>query len=152
MTLHETIKDGIKSALKAHDETRLLVMRGLSAAFTNELVNTKRKPTDMLSDDEALAVITRLAKQRKDSIDQFNAGGRADLADNEAKELAILQEFLPTMMSIEEVRKLAEAKKNELGIIDASKKGMLVGALMKDLKGKADGGDVKNAVDELFSK
>lgn len=152
MTLHETIKDGIKSALKAHDETRLLVMRGLSAAFTNELVNTKRKPADMLSDDEALTVITRLAKQRKDSIDQFNAGGRADLADNEAKELAILQEFLPTMMPIEEVRKLAEAKKNELGIIDASKKGMLVGALMKDLKGKADGGDVKNAVDELFSK
>lgn len=151
MTLHETIKEGIKSALKAHDETRLLVMRGLSAAFTNELVNTKRKPTDMLIDEEALAVITRLAKQRKDSIDQFNAGGRADLADNEAKELVILQEFLPTMMPIEEVRKLAEAKKAELGITDASKKGMLVGALMKDLKGKADGGDVKSAVDGLFS-
>lgn len=152
MTLHETIKEGIKSALKAHDETRLLVMRGLSAAFTNELVNTKRKPTDMLADEEALTVITRLAKQRKDSIDQFNAGGRADLAENEAKELVILQEFLPTMMPMEEVRKLAEAKKAELGVTDASKKGMLVGALMKDLKGKVDGGDVKAAVDELFSK
>lgn len=150
MSLQETIKDGIKDAMKAKDETRLLVMRGVSAAFTNELVNTKRKPTDMLTDDEALAVITRLAKQRKDSIDQFRSGGREDLAENEERELAVLQAFLPTMMPMDEVRKIAEAKKTELGIDDASKKGMLMAALMKDLKGKADGGDVKAAVDGLF--
>jgi len=150
MSLQETIKDGIKDAMKAKDETRLLVMRGVSAAFTNELVNTKRKPTDMLTDDEALAVITRLAKQRKDSIDQFRSGGREDLAENEERELAVLQAFLPAMMPMDEVRKIAEAKKAELGIADGSKKGMLMAALMKDLKGKADGGDVKAAVDGLF--
>lgn len=148
--LQEQIKEGIKDAMKAKDETRLLVMRGVSAAFTNELVNTKRKPTDMLTDDEALTVITRLAKQRKDSIDQFRSGGREDLAENEERELAVLQAFLPAMMPMDEVRKIAEAKKAELGIDDASKKGMLMAALMKDLKGKADGGDVKAAVDELF--
>lgn len=150
MTIQETIKENIKVAMKARDEIRLSVMRGLSTAFTNELVATKRPPTEMLTDEEAIAVITRVAKQRKESINQFTAGGRPDLAESEERELAILQEFLPTMMSIEEIQKLAEAKKAEMGITDASKKGMLVGALMKDLKGKADGGDVKNVVDALF--
>ncbi len=151
MTIQATIKENIKVAMKARDEMRLSVMRGLSTAFTNELVATKRPPTDMLTDEEAIAVITRVSKQRKESISQFNAGGRPELAEAEEKELAILQEFLPEMMSVEEVKKLAEAKKAEMGLTDASKKGMLVGALMKDLKGKADGGDVKNAVDELFA-
>ncbi len=151
MTIQETIKENIKTAMKARDEMRLSVMRGLSTAFTNELVATKRPPTEMLTDEEAIAVITRVAKQRKESISQFNAGGRPELALAEEKELAILQEFLPTMMSVDEIQKLAEAKKIEMGITDPSKKGMLVGALMKDLKGKADGGDVKNAVDALFA-
>jgi uncharacterized protein YqeY len=150
MTIQETIKENIKAAMKAKDEVRLSVMRGLSTAFTNELVATKRMPTDMLLDEEAIAVITRVAKQRKESIAQFTAGGRPELAESEEKELAILQEFLPEMMSIEEIQKLAKAKKSEMGITDASKKGMLVGALMKDLKGRADGGDVKNVVDQLF--
>jgi uncharacterized protein YqeY len=127
-----------------------MVMRGLSSAFTNELVATKRTPQEALPDEDALAVITRLAKQRKESIAQFKAGGREDLAENEEKELAILQEFLPVMMSVEEIQKIAEAKKIEMGITDPSKKGMLVGALMKDLKGKADGGEVKSVVDSLF--
>jgi uncharacterized protein YqeY len=154
MSIHENIKGGIMTAMKAHDETRLSVMRGISTAFTNELVATKRKPTDTLSDEEAEAVITRLSKQRKESISQFNAGGRPELAAAEEKELAILSEFLPEMMGVDEIRKFAEAKirqlADELGTIDATKKGMLVGALMKDLKGKADGGDVKNVVDSLF--
>ena len=150
MTIQETIKEEIKTAMKAKDETRLLVMRGLSSAFTNELVATKRTPQEPLPDEDAIMVITRLAKQRKESINQFRAGGRDDLAENEEKELAILQEFLPVMMSVEEIQKLAVTKKEEMGVTDASKKGMLVGALMKDLKGKADGGDVKNVVDKLF--
>lgn len=150
MTIQETIKENIKASMKAHDEVRLSVMRGLSTAFTNELVATKRMPTEILADEEAIAVITRVAKQRKESINQFNAGGRPELAAAEEVELAILNEFLPELMSVEEIQKLAEAKKAEMGITDPSKKGMLVGALMKDLKGKADGGDVKQVVDGLF--
>lgn len=138
------------AAMKAKDETRLSVMRGISSAFTNELVATKRKPDEKLTDEEAITVITRLSKQRKESIAQFTSGGRPELAAAEEKELAILGEFLPEMMPVEEIKKLAEAKKAEMGVTDASKKGMLVGALMKDLKGKADGGDVKNVVDSLF--
>ena len=150
MTFQEKIKEEMKNALKAKDSVRLTVMRGVLSAFTNELVATKRTPQDTLGDEEALTVITRLAKQRKDSISQFEAGGRADLAENEKKELAILEEFLPTLMSEDEIRAFAENKKSEMGIGDASQKGQFMGALMKDLKGKADGGDVKKVVDEMF--
>lgn len=151
MTIQEQIKENIKTAMMARDEIRLSVMRGISTAFTNELVNTKRKPTDALTDEEAIAVITKLSKQRKESILQFKTGGREDLAESEEKELLILEEFLPELMSVEEIKKIAEAKKAELGVTDAAKKGQLVGALMKDLKGKADGGDVKTVVDSLFT-
>lgn len=151
MTLQEKIKEQMKEAMKAKNEVRILVLRSVLAAFTNELVNLKRTPQDSLSDDEALVVISRLAKQRKDSISQFEAGGRADLAEAEKIELAVLEEFLPTLMSVDEIRAFAEAKKSEMGISDASQKGQFMGALMKDLKGKADGTDVKNVVDGLFS-
>lgn len=149
-TLHEKIKAGIKEALLAKDQIKLDVYRGISAACTNELVAKGRKPQEMLSDEETLAVITRLAKQRKDSIEQFHAGGREDLVAEETAQLKVLEVFLPTMMSQDEIRTFAQSKQSELGITDPMKKGMLMSALMKDLKGKADGIDVKVVVDSLF--
>ena len=151
MTLQQTIKDQMKEAMKAKDTVRLGVVRGLSSAFTNELVAMKKMPTDELSDEEVLNVIRRAVKQRKDSIDQFTKGGRADLAETEQAELAILETYLPAMMSKEDVRKIAEAKKVELGVIDKTGAGKLMGVLMKELKGKADGDTVKAVVDELLS-
>ncbi len=150
MTLQEKIKEQMKEAMKAKNEVRLLVLRSVLAAFTNELVSLKRTPQDALSDEEAITVITRLAKQRKDSISQFEAGGRNDLAEAEKAELVVLEEFLPKLMSVDEIHAFAKTKKSEMGISDASQKGQFMGALMKDLKGKADGGDVKNVVDGLF--
>lgn len=148
--LHEQIKNGIKEAMMAKDALRLKVFRGMSAAFTNELVAKGKKPNEMLADEEALAVITRLAKQRKDSIEQFKKGNREDLVKEEESELAILETFLPKLMEKTEVEKIAKQKKDELNIIDATKKGMLMSALMKELKGKADGMVVKEVVDSLF--
>lgn len=134
----------------AKDAVKLKTFRGMSAAFTNELVAKNKKPQDMLTDEEALAVISRLAKQRKDSIEQFKKGGREDLVKDEQAELSILETFLPKMMDKSEVEKIAKAKKSELGITDGTKKGMLMSALMKDLKGKADGSVVKEVVESLF--
>jgi len=148
--LHEQIKNGIKEAMMAHDTVRLETLRGMSAAFTNELVAKGKKPNEMLADEEALAVITRLAKQRKDSIEQFKAGNREDLVKEEQAQLVILETYLPALMDKGEVEKIAKAKKEELGITDAIKKGMLMSALMKDLKGKAGGAVVKIVVDGLF--
>ncbi|MFA6257882.1 MAG: GatB/YqeY domain-containing protein [Candidatus Paceibacterota bacterium] len=148
--LHEQIKNGIKEAMMAKDALRLKAFRAMSSAFTNELVAKNKKPQDMLTDEEALAVITRLAKQRKDSIEQFKKGNREDLVKEEQEELAILETYLPKLMDKSEVEKIARIKKEELGIVDATQKGMLMSALMKDLKGKADGMIVKEIVDSLF--
>ena len=148
--IQEDRKAKIKEAMMARDSVRLEVYRGMSAAFTNELVAKGRKPQDALSDEEALAVITRMSKQRKDSIEQYTKGGRPELAAEEQEQLAVIETFLPELMSREEVEKVARAKQSELGITDPAKKGMLMSGVMKDLKGKADGMVVKEVVDSLF--
>lgn len=136
--------------MRAKEEVKLGVLRALKTAFTNELVATKRTPQDELSDDEALTVIQREAKKRKDAIEQFEEAGRSELADGEKKELEVLQAFLPEMMSVEEIQKVVEKKKEELGVSDKSGMGQLIGAVMSELKGKADGGDVKKVVEEVL--
>lgn len=151
MTLHEQIKGEIKDAMLKKEAVRLGVLRDLVSKFTNELVAKGRMPQDKLTDEEALAVIKRAVKQRKDSIEQYVAGGRPELAEDEKGELAFLEQYLPATMSREEIRKIAEAKKAELGVTDKSKAGMFTGALMKELKGQADGADVKAVVDEMLA-
>ena len=148
--LQKQIKDEMITALKAKEKEKVEVLRGIMSAFTNELVATKRTPQDDLPNDEALKVIQRLAKQRKDSIEQYTAGGREDLAETEKSELEIIKEYLPQMMERDEIKKLALAKRTEMAITEPSKKGLLVGAIMKEAKGKAEGGDVKAVVDEIF--
>jgi len=150
MPLHTDIKSQLKDALKAKDEVRLRTIRNMLTVFVNELVATGKKPQDMLGDEEALAVIKRLAKQRKDSIEQFRNGRREDLAGEEEKELVVLESYLPKLMSQAEIEPIAKAKKESLGITDKSKIGQLIGAVMKELGGKADGGDVKAVVEKLF--
>lgn len=148
--LYEQIKNGVKESMMAKDKVRLETMRAMVAAFTNYLVSKNRKPNEVLTDEEVLEVITKLSKQRKDSIEQYKLGNREDLVKEEEAQLAILETYLPKLMDQAEVEKIARAKKEELGITDATKKGMLMSALMKDLKGKADGSVVKSAVDSLF--
>ena len=150
MDLHTQIKEELKTALKAHDEVRLRTVRSMLTAFTNELVATGKTPQGLLDDAGVLSVIKRLAKQRKDSITQFEAGGRPELALVEKDELAVLESYLPSMMTQDEIRPIAEKKIAEMGAVDKSKMGMLIGSLMKELQGKADGGDVKAVVEELL--
>lgn len=144
------IRDQIKQAMLAKDAAKLNVLRGLLAAFINELVVQKKKPQDELSDEDALNVIRRAVKQRKDSIEQFKTGNRNDLVKSEESELAILETYLPKMMSKEEIRTIVLAKKEELQIIDKSKVGILMNTVMKELKGKADGADVKAVVSDIL--
>jgi hypothetical protein len=150
MSLHENIRAELKESMKAKDAIRLRTVRSMLTAFTNELVNTGKTPQDWLADEETLAVIKRLAKQRKESITQFEANARPELAVPEKEELVVLEGYLPQMMSREDIQPIAVTKKAELGIDDKSKMGMLVGAVMKELAGKADGGDVKVVVESLF--
>ena len=150
MSLHEDIKASLKDAMKAKDAITLRTVRGILTALTNEAVATGKTPQDMLDDDAVLSVIKRLAKQRKESITQYEAASRPELAVPEKEELAVLEAYLPQMMSQDEIRPIAEAKKAELGIEDKSKMGILMGAIMKETAGKADGADVKAVVEALF--
>lgn len=150
MSLHESLRESLKAAMKAKDAITLRTVRSIMTACTNELVATSRTPQDILTDDEVLTVIKRLSKQRKESILQFESNGRPELAVPEHEELIVLEAYLPTMMTQEQIRPIAVAKMAELNVTDKSKLGILVGSVMKELAGKADGGDVKAVVESLF--
>lgn len=151
MAVHESIKAGIPDAMRAKDEVRLRTLRSLSAAMTNEVVAKKRKPDEFLTDEEAYTVLKRAANQRKDSIEQFIAGGREELVTPEKEELEIIEAFLPAQMSREEIEAVAKTKMAEMGVTGKADAGRFMGSLMQELKGKADGGDVKAVVDSLLS-
>lgn len=149
--LTQQIKTDMTTAMKAREKLKVDTLRGAMTAFTNELVAKGRKPTDELSDTEAVTVLKRLAKQRKDSAEQFTAGGRAELAQKENDELKIIEAYLPQTASLEEIEKVALAKKTELGLTDAAGAGKLMGAVIKEFAGRADGADVKAVVQKLLS-
>jgi uncharacterized protein YqeY len=148
---HQELKEGIKDAMRAKDAVRLAVLRGLSAAATNEAITKGKGPDGMLDPDELMTVIMRAAKQRKDSIEQFVAGGRPELAEGEKAELAVLETLLPAQMSRAEIEEAVKAKATEMGVTDKTGANKLMGMLMKDLKGKADGTIVKEVVDGMFA-
>lgn len=149
--LHDQIKEKIKESMLARDQVLLASYRAILAGIGTEVTGRGMKPSEMLDDEGVISVITKLVKQRKDAISQFRAAGRNDLADEDQTQLDLFETFLPKMMSEEEIETFAKAKIAEMGEIDKSKSGMILGALMKDLKGKADGADVKKVVDRLLA-
>ena len=141
----------MKDAMRAKDTIKLGVVRGLLTAITNDLVQKERGPDGTLTEEEIQAVILRASKQRKDSIEQFEKGGRPELAVSEKAELEILMSMLPAQMSEAEIETAVKAKAAEMGVTDKTGANKLMGALMKDLKGKADGTLVKAVVERLFA-
>lgn len=148
--LSEKVRKELTEAMRAKDSLKMNTLRGLLAAFTNELVAKGIKPQEQISDADALNVIKRAVKQRKDSIEQFRKGGREDLAQKEEAELKILETYMPAQMSREQIEVVAKQMKDKLGVTDKSKIGVLVGAVMKELKGQADGAVVKEVVESLL--
>jgi uncharacterized protein YqeY len=149
MTIIEQIKSDMKDAMRAKDSIALTTIRGLMSGFTNELVATGKTPQDEVTNDIALTVIKRASKQRKDAIEQYTQGGRTDLVENEQAELSVIEKYLPQTMSKDQIKTIAEAKIAEFGG-DKSKMGQIIGAIIKETAGQADGGDVKEVVTELL--
>ena len=147
--LTQKIRAEMIVAMKAKDDLRVQTLRGALSAFTNQLVASGKKPTDELDDTGAIAVLKRLGKQRKDSIEQYTKGNRPELAEKEAKELKIIEEYLPQMASEKEVEKVAQEKISEMKA-DKTKMGQVMGATLKAL-GNADGALVKKVVERLLS-
>jgi len=146
----QKIRSDMTSAMKARDSLRVETLRGALSAFTNELVAKRLKPTEELGDNDVVAVLKRLAKQRKEAAEQYGIGGRAELAEKENKELKILEEYLPQTASREDIEKVVRAKMAELKISDTSGAGKLTGAVMKELAGNADGSVVKEVIEQIM--
>ncbi len=151
MNIATDIREKMKQAMRDKDQAALDTYRGTLSAFTNELVAAGKTPQDEVTDDMALKVIQKIIKQRKDSIAQFEAGGRADLAADEKAQLSYLEVFQPAQMAEADIRAIAEIKKAELNVTDKTKTGILTGAVMKEVAGRADGQVVKQIVESLFN-
>jgi uncharacterized protein YqeY len=147
--VQSSMKAELITAMKARDALRVSVIRNIMSVFITESVNKGRGPAGELSDEEALAVIRRLVKQRKDSAEQFIAGGRPELAETEDTERAVLETFLPAQASREDIEAKAKVIVAESGM-DVSKAGILVGKVMKEFGGTADGTLVKEIVEGLL--
>jgi uncharacterized protein len=150
MTIATDVRELLKVAMREKNQTALDTLRSVMSACTNELVASGKTPQDEVTDDMAQKVISRLIKQRKDSIAQFETGGRTDLALDEKAQLAILEQFQPPQMGEDALRTIALRKKEELGITDKAKAGILTGAVMKEVSGQADGALVKSIIESLF--
>jgi uncharacterized protein YqeY len=149
--LHQTIESDLKTALKSGEKEKAGVLRFLISAIKNFQIEKRMQDKQYLPDEDIVLVLKRQVKQRKDSISQYEKGGRKELAEKEKAELAILESYLPEQMSENEVRKIVETKMAELGVSDKSGFGRLMGAVMKEVQGKTEGNLVKKIVEEKLS-
>jgi hypothetical protein len=142
MTLKTRVTDDMKSAMRAHEAARLSTIRLLLAAIKQREVDERKE----LSDAEVVAVIERMVKQRKDSITQFEAGKRQDLADAERAEVAILEGYLPQRLSEAEIDAAIDAAVARTGASGPAGMGKVMGVLKSELAGRADMGLVSARV------
>jgi hypothetical protein len=142
MSLKERITEDMKTAMRAKDSDRLLAIRMLLAALKQKEVDERV----VLDDAMVVAIVDKLIKQRKDSIEQFRKAAREDLADKEAAELLVLEAYLPQRLSADEIDAAVKAIVADLGAKGPGDMGKVMGAVKQALAGKADMGLVSGAV------
>lgn len=147
MSLKQKISDDLKSAMKSGDTAKRDALRMLDSMVKNTEIEKKKREAG-LDDAEIQEVIARAIKQRRDSVAQFESGGRPELAEKENKEIEILSAYMPAQMSETEVAAEVEKIIAQIPDADKSKMGQIMGMAMKELKGKADGNLVKKIVEE----
>ncbi len=145
MNLREKISGDLKTSMKAGDKTRLETLRTLRAALMEKEIERRGTGKEMTPDDE-VGVLTSAAKKRRESIDLFAKGGRQDLVDQESRELAIIQEYLPKQLSSDEILVVVREVIAQTGATGAGDFGKVMPLVMKQLKGKADGKVIQELV------
>lgn len=164
MLFKEKIQADIRKAMQDKDALKVSVLRMAMANILNKEKEKRAKlnksgdlpagekdkldELSKLTDEEVMEVISSEAKKRKDSIEQYRKGSREDLAEQEEKELGILNDYLPEQMDEEEIRKIVKQKIEELGVSTPQETGKIMGAVMPQLKGKADGNVISKIVQE----
>lgn len=148
MSLLKKLEEDLKTAMKASDNLKVSVLRMAKAAVKNKQIEIGHE----LSDEEIISVFSTLAKQRRESIDLFQKGGRNDLAEKEEMELSIIQTYLPKQLSIAEIEDIISKAILDSGASGLKDMGKVMRLVMPDLKGVADGKIVNEKVKELLQK
>lgn len=148
MMLKEKLQQEMKDALKSGDSRKRTLLGMVLSAIKNKEIEKRGE----LGDDDVIAVIASEIKKRKDSVEQFEKGGRPELAEGEKKELEMLMVYMPKQMSEDEVRIEVKKTITETGAKDIKEMGKVIGAVMAKIKGKADGQTVSQLVKEELSK
>ena len=147
MSLQQRVNDELKSSMLARQAVRTGTLRMLKAALGYAQIEKK---TETLSDSDVMALIQREAKKRRDSIEEFEKGGRAEMAANEKAELEVLTEFLPKALSAEELESLVKAVIAEVGATSKKDMGAVMKAAQAKVDGRADGKSVSALVSRLL--
>ncbi len=147
MSLLTRLDDDLKTALKTSDKLKLSVLRMVKAAVKNQQIDKGRE----LQDEEILAILSTLAKQRRESSEQFSKGGRDDLARQESLELGVIQSYMPAQLSGEEIDAMIREAVRESGAKSEADMGRVMRILAPRIKGVADGKWVNNRVREILS-
>ena len=147
MSLREQLDTDLLEAVRSKDELRRSALRLIKASVQAE----EKSRGEGLGDDDVVQVLSREAKRRRESIDAFRQGNRPDLVEKEEAELAILAKYLPEQLSEDEVREIARAVIEEVGVSGPGERGKVMGKLMPRVKGKADGKMVNRVVGELLA-
>lgn len=151
MSIKENILNDLKASMKAKEADRLRVLRSLKAKILEKEISERSGGEGEISDEQVTEVLMKAAKQRKESIEQFEKGDRKDLAEKEKAELEIIESYLPDMMSEEEVRQAAREQIEKMGASSMADMGKVMGVLMGQLKGKTEGSVVSKVVKEELS-
>ena len=146
MSLMEKLTADMKEAMKQGEKERLSVIRLVRGAVRQAEIDGKKT----LGDDEVIGVITKEVKMRRDSIEEFERGKRADLVKKAEEEISLLMPYLPSQLSIDEVKKIVEEAVAEVGATTAKDMGKVMGALMPRVKGRADGKLVNEIVRSIL--
>jgi uncharacterized protein YqeY len=151
MSLKDRIAQDIKTAMKAKDKLRLETVRSIKKLLLEKEVSLRPSGQENLTEAQEIELLAQLAKQRRDSIEQYEKAGRTDLAEQEAQELSIIEEYLPRQLSDAEIEGIIDEIIARVGASSPKDMGKVMGAAMKDLKGKADGKKVQELVKAKLS-
>ncbi|MDK2969209.1 MAG: uncharacterized protein PWQ65_312 [Bacteroidota bacterium] len=149
MNLFDTISEEIKKAMLAKDKVRLEALRGIKKEFLE--AKTAKGANDELSDETATAILQKMVKQRKDSADIYTAQGRPDLAEDEIAQIKVIQDFLPSQLTAEELEAAVKKIVAEVGATSMKDMGKVMGMATKELAGKAEGRAISEMVKKLLA-
>ena len=146
MSLKDRISEDIKTAMKAKDKVRLETVRSIKKVILEKEVSLRPQGQESLTESQETEVLVQQAKQRREAIEMFRQAGRDDLVEQQVQELAIIEEYLPKQLSDEEVGAVVDEVMASVGASSIKDMGKVMGAVMQQLKGKADGQKIQAIV------